>query len=239
MPVITPAYPSMCATNNISSSTKHVIIRELKNGAAIYNEIYEGKKSWRELFQRHNFFTKDYKYYLSVIALSRSYPAHQVWSGFIHSKVRRLVGAIENSNTGVGVAHPYVDGFDRVHRCKSEDEVDAILHGELKHQITLTDEEKAERDEHAQPGEHSAPEIDGETRTIYTTTYYIGLELDTSGEQKKLDISFPVSEFKHICVEWDDFRGDLMTVCTVHTRKYVTPISCSWLILEVPSITRR
>jgi poly(A) polymerase len=224
MPVITPAYPSMCATNNITSSTKSVIIRELKTGGTIYSDIYHGKKSWKSLFQKHTFFTGSYKYYLCVVALSRSESAHQVWTGLVHSKVRRLVMAIENADTGVAIAHPFPDGFDRTHKCKTEDEVDAILHGDLKFQVALSDEEIRSRKAAAEamPKDNkdpkTIPEINGETRTIYTTTYYIGLELANKGN-KKLDISYPVAEFKTICLDWEELEADMMSVCTVHTRK--------------------
>lgn len=35
MPIITPAYPSMCATHNISSSTMSVIKNEMLRGEPI------------------------------------------------------------------------------------------------------------------------------------------------------------------------------------------------------------
>jgi hypothetical protein len=35
MPIITPAYPSMCATHNISMSTKAVILRELQRAKVV------------------------------------------------------------------------------------------------------------------------------------------------------------------------------------------------------------
>jgi poly(A) polymerase len=157
--------------------------------------------------------------------MSRSHAASQVWSGLVHSKVRRLITAIENADSGVDIAHPFPDGFDRVHKCKTEDEVDAIMHGELKFQIKLTDEEIRTRNATAETmrtkdnkDPKTIPEISGEIRTIYTTTYYVGLELASTGN-KKLDISHPVAEFKMICLDWDELVADMMSVCTVHTRK--------------------
>ncbi|KIV99740.1 hypothetical protein, variant 3 [Verruconis gallopava] len=228
MPVITPAYPSMCATNNITPSTKEVIIRELKAGGAIYNDIYHGKKTWKALFEKHTFFTSSYKYYLSVIAMSRCEPAHQVWSGLVHSKVRRLVMAIENADSGVNIAHPFPDGFDRVHKCRTEEEVDSILHGDMRFLTKLTDEEIKARNAAAEAlsknnkDPKTVPEVQGDIRTIYTTTFYIGLELSNTGN-KKLDISWPVAEFKTICLDWEELVKETMSVCTVHTRNYDLP----------------
>ncbi len=68
MPIITPAYPSMCATHNITHSTKEIIIRELKRGGAIADRVMTNKAPWKELFGKHSFFTEGYRYYLSIIA---------------------------------------------------------------------------------------------------------------------------------------------------------------------------
>ncbi|ONH70584.1 Poly(A) polymerase [Saccharomyces cerevisiae] len=56
MPVITPAYPSMCATHNITESTKKVILQEFVRGVQITNDIFSNKKSWANLFEKNDFF---------------------------------------------------------------------------------------------------------------------------------------------------------------------------------------
>jgi poly(A) polymerase len=45
MPIITPAFPSMNSTYNISASTKHVILTELEKAAMITNELIVNKGS--------------------------------------------------------------------------------------------------------------------------------------------------------------------------------------------------
>ncbi|RDI83112.1 hypothetical protein Vi05172_g6815 [Venturia inaequalis] len=197
MPVITPAFPSMCATNNITASTKAVIMRELARASGLMTEIFAKKKSWNDLFEKHTFFTKDYKYYLSVNCASRSKEAQQVWSGHVQSKVRRLVSNIENSDTGVSIAHPYVKGFQRVHKCKTEEEYDQILHGELKYQIAET------------------------------TTEDSGLAAvlaDQEEKKKRLDISFPVADFKRLCTDWAQYDMSMNGLCTIHTRSHDLPL---------------
>jgi len=179
-------------------------MKELKRASDIVSQIQFGKKkTWKDLFEKHSFFTEDYKYYLSVNCASRSKEAQQVWSGHVQSKVRRLVSAIENSDTGVAIAHPYVKGFSRVHRCKTEDEVDNILHGELKYQIDTTTEETtgiaavlagedndqaaagvSESEDSEKHDKMNTPELDAEKNMIiYTTTYYVGLELGNEGDR--------------------------------------------------------
>ncbi len=86
MPIITPAYPSMCATHNVTQSTQMIMTEEFKKGKhslimhSLVNEVLinasasetvdrviVGKASWSDLFSKHDFFHK-YRYYLQVIA---------------------------------------------------------------------------------------------------------------------------------------------------------------------------
>ncbi|GIJ83497.1 hypothetical protein Asppvi_002320 [Aspergillus pseudoviridinutans] len=189
MPIITPAYPSMCATHNISMSTKAVILRELQRGGDIVDKIFLKQLTWNDLFARHSFFTQDYKYYLSITASSRTKEAESVWSGLVESKIRHLVGALDRKPT-IAVAHPFPKGFERVHIVSNEEEAEAVKNGSTKFQdkgtkTETTDETKdaahqaaalsgVENAEVEPVGEKSA---NGDSHIIYTTTYYIGLEL--------------------------------------------------------------
>ena len=85
MPIITPAYPSMCATHNVTASTQMIMTEEFKRGdflkthrihwqlnflhpgSDIVDKVIVGTGSWSELFTKHDFFHK-YRYYLQVIA---------------------------------------------------------------------------------------------------------------------------------------------------------------------------
>lgn len=193
MPIITPAYPSMCATHNITISTKKIIIRELQRASEITNKIFDGKLQWKDLFQRHTFFTQNYKYYLSIVAASKTKEAQLIWSGFVESKVRRLVSGIEMSQAGVELAHPFNKGFERVHRCKNEEEIDMVLQGTLQFQDTGIKTETTDvtndvahvamaegiggnLEMPTTDGGESKSNVDG-MATIYTTTYYVGIEL--------------------------------------------------------------
>src|SRR5688500_13842387 len=91
MPIITPAFPSMCSTHTVMHSTMKVMMEEFKRADAIVNQIHTGRKAWADLFERHTFFTKDHKYYLSVVAASRTKEAHDMFAGLVQSKVRLLV----------------------------------------------------------------------------------------------------------------------------------------------------
>ena len=83
MPIITPAYPAMCATHNVTESTQMIMTEEFKRGislpshnqppfllctgADIVDRVIVGTASWSELFAKHDFFHK-YRYYLQIIA---------------------------------------------------------------------------------------------------------------------------------------------------------------------------
>lgn len=179
----------MCATHNISLSTKKIIIRELDRAAEIVDQIIKKQLGWNDLFSRHSFFTSGYKYYLSIVAASRTREAQLTWSGLVESKVRLLVTSLENVES-VELAHPFIKGFDRVHTCRTEDEVEKITNGDLLFQTKdvktvptdLTTDKKQDdtKGTNGADGDQGAGE-EGEKieerHTIYTTTYYIGIEL--------------------------------------------------------------
>lgn len=192
MPIITPAYPSMCATHNITKSTKEIIQRELQRGGNITDLIMMGKAPWKSLFERHTFFTEGYKYYLSVISASTTKEAQLVWSGLVESKVRLLVVQLEG-HPSINIAHPFNKGFERVHSCRSEEEIEKAKNGSLEYQIKETETSEASKDlgvgatikdettlngrgQNGENGDAKIGEGDSVT-TVYTTTHYIGLEL--------------------------------------------------------------
>lgn len=184
MPIITPAYPSMCATHNVTLSTKAVILRELKRAGDIVDRIFLKQLTWSDLFARHTFFTNDYKYYLSITASSKTKEAQGIWSGFIESKLRHLVGALDRK-ASIGLAHPFPKGFERVHTVVTDEQAEEVKNGSTKYQVknakTDTPNENAN---HVAPSngaenaksEPAEKEADG-GRTLYSTTFYIGLEI--------------------------------------------------------------
>lgn len=189
MPIITPAYPSMCATHNISVSTKSVILRELARGGDIVDKIFLKQMTWNDLFTRHSFFTQDYKYYLSITASSKTKEAESIWSGLVESKLRHLVGALDRKGT-IAVSHPFPKGFERTHIVSNDQEIEAVKNGSTKYQdrgIKTETTDEVGDPTHAvaaqngimnpETAEATNKEPEGETRTIYTTTYYIGLEM--------------------------------------------------------------
>ncbi|KAL9098381.1 MAG: hypothetical protein Q9163_005952, partial [Psora crenata] len=236
MPIITPAYPSMCATHNITLSTKKIIEREWDRAGDITDEIWRGRAQWKDLFSKHTFFTSDYKYYLSINAASRTKDAQHVWSGLVESKIRLLVQNLENE-ASISVARPFNKGFSRVHHCKDETEIDAVIAGDLKYQAKDVGTETT--DAVNDPKHIAAASGDADVMTVsngnvhhsidgdqmlymYTTTYYVGIELSSDGT-KRLDISYQTKDFKDLCQSWQNFNSELNALHISHSRSYDLP----------------
>ena len=95
MPIITPAYPSMCATHNVTASTQMIMTDEFKKGRGasralqstfsspvLASEVVErviiGTAEWSELFRKHDFFHK-YRYYLQIVASAANADLQTKW----------------------------------------------------------------------------------------------------------------------------------------------------------------
>ncbi|KAI9742577.1 MAG: polynucleotide adenylyltransferase [Claussenomyces sp. TS43310] len=214
MPIITPAYPSMCATHNVTKSTKKIILRELKRGGNITDQILTGKAPWKNLFSKHTFFTQGYKYYLSVVSASITEDAQLLWSGLVESKVRLLVSELEKHES-ISLAHPFNKGFERVHKCSREEEIEKAKRGSLVYQVNKIPSDTADS---AANGDEK-PSVNEKHTTVFTTTYYIGLELREGA--KTLDLSQQVDSFKIRCANWKNYNHKLNALSIAHTRKQV------------------
>lgn len=174
MPIITPAYPSMCATHNVTRSNLEIINRELKRGGNITEKVMMGKAPWKDLFVKQTFFTQDYKYYLSIISASPTKEAQKLWSGAVESRVRHMITKLEMHDS-VFLAHPFNKGFWRVHKCRTDEEVEKAKGGSLEYQVRDTGDEAT--DNGNDEGGDQKSNGDDKSTMVYTTTYYLGLEL--------------------------------------------------------------
>lgn len=235
MPIITPAYPSMNSTHNIGPSTFKVLMKELKRGLEVTNDITQKNiKPWKDLFQKHTFFTKDYKHYLMVVSASHSKEAQQAWAGLCQARLRRLIMKVEELQGSVELAHPFNKGFDRVHECLPGAQTDHVLQGGLNHQIKESEtaetyesvETQAVAETDAEGIAVPATNGDGATETetasdgkhkIYTTTYYVGIDLKPN--QKSLDISYAIHDYKNIVQSADLYNPETNSIRVTHVRK--------------------
>lgn len=195
MPVITPAYPSMCATHNITKSTMEIIMREFNRGIEVMRLINSGTAAWSKLFERHTFF-HDYKFYLCIVAATKSSSAeHLKWSGMIESKLRLLVQKLE-ATEGILLAHPYVKPFEHSYLCETSEQVLEVINT----YGTLSGEKVTKN---VRGLETPSDEGKEQTNEVHLTKLYIGLDIVVG--QKKLDIQYPCSEFFNVCKSWATF----------------------------------
>ncbi|KAI6152374.1 poly-A polymerase [Pisolithus tinctorius] len=183
MPIITPAYPAMCATHNVTASTQMILTEEFKKGADIVDKIIVGTATWADLFAKHDFFHK-YRYYLQIVASTGDPDLQIKWAGTVESRLRQLVMKLEFVDTLI-CAHPFIKGFDQISHCLSQDEMNQVIDGQISEAI-------AKRNV-------SSTEGNPDSKTVYSTTFFIGLHIQPKPSgvtgPRKLDISYPTTEF--------------------------------------------
>jgi poly(A) polymerase len=69
MPIITPAFPSMNSTHNVSQSTRKVILTEFDKALKITEALIKKEGApdltWKRLFKKFNFF-KAYNHFIQI-----------------------------------------------------------------------------------------------------------------------------------------------------------------------------
>ena len=89
MPIITPVYPAICSTYNISKSTKYRLMSELERGVPLAEA---GR--FEELFETYDYFNdSQFKAFVRIRATCAS--DLQRWTGYIESQVRKLIPRLE------------------------------------------------------------------------------------------------------------------------------------------------
>jgi len=148
---------------------------------------------------------------------------------------------------GIVLAHPFNTSFDKVHYCTTDDEAAQVATGETIRQVRAEStnlQKTALASETKQPPEPTAEDAGQVPITVYTSTFYIGLNISlkdgksaldpseggniaTTGETRKLDISWPSQEFYDICRHSPGYNEDSMNVSIKHIRKYPTLPTCT------------
>ena len=90
MPIITPAYPCMNSSYNVSECTLQVMTDEFKRGHDVCEEILHGSAKWGKLFEPAIVF-HDYKHFLQVEVSANNKEDFELWEGWVHSRMRLLV----------------------------------------------------------------------------------------------------------------------------------------------------
>ncbi|CAL5359191.1 unnamed protein product [Camellia sinensis] len=109
MPIITPAYPCMNSSYNVSKSTLRVMMDQFHHGNSICEEIELNKAQWSALFDPYLFF-EAYKNYLQIDIIAADADDLLAWKGWVESRLRQLTLKIERDTRGMLQCHPYPNG---------------------------------------------------------------------------------------------------------------------------------
>ncbi|XP_071716210.1 nuclear poly(A) polymerase 1-like [Rutidosis leptorrhynchoides] len=110
MPIITPAYPSMNSSYNVSSSTLRIMTDEFKRGHDICEAMVLNNGGWLELFEPYRFF-EAYKNYLQIDIAAGNDGDMLNWKGWVESRLRYLVLKIERDTFKMLQCHPHPGDF--------------------------------------------------------------------------------------------------------------------------------
>ena len=129
------------------------------------------------------------------------------------------------------LAHPFTKGFEQISYCLTDDEVRAVAQGEISEAVAKRKKEDIEGKEGAS--------------VVYSTTFYIGLAIEPKQRTsylvlldhrftyantlfvpkagaigpRKLDISWPTTEFTKLVKTWDKFDEASMGIVVRHIKK--------------------
>eukprot|EP00252_Welwitschia_mirabilis_P022027 TRINITY_DN5823_c0_g1_i2.p1 TRINITY_DN5823_c0_g1~~TRINITY_DN5823_c0_g1_i2.p1 ORF type:complete len:425 (-),score=74.43 TRINITY_DN5823_c0_g1_i2:116-1390(-) len=106
MPIITPAYPCMNSSYNVSTSTLRVMTEEFQKGNKICEDIEMNKADWNALFEQYRFF-EAYRNYLQIDIVAADTDDLRIWRGWVESRLRQLTLKIERDTFGMLQCHPY------------------------------------------------------------------------------------------------------------------------------------
>lgn len=226
MPIITPAYPSMCATHNVTDSTRDIMLHEFRRTGEIADKIMIGTGKWKDLFEESDFF-QIYNHYLQIVASSFSSQSQLQWSGLVESRLRQLVSKLELVDL-LQIAHPYIKGIEKVHYCFPGKESWDAAHGNFSiADRTFTVDSSTSEQDHIRSISFLSPEEKESLRPIYTTTFYIGLKVepitDESPGPRKLNLVWPTSEFLKSAKMWDKYDQKTMGITIKNLKGSMLP----------------
>ncbi len=105
MTVLTPAWPQMNSTHNVSFSTREVIVKTFKKKHEAIKDILSMeengetsriKQAWIDFFTPFDFFAS-FEEYMQIIIVGKEEVAYLKWKGFIEAKIRFLCEKVEQA----------------------------------------------------------------------------------------------------------------------------------------------
>lgn len=256
MPVITPAYPSMCSTHNVTASTLRLMTEEFRRGAEIMLKIEQRRASWEDLLAPTDFFAR-YRNFFQILAVSESEEAHLIWSGFLGSKIRHLTPKLELEEY-IEAAPPYHEGFEVIVEGVGLDEVrSAHYFNPEEGEAGGTDNKMqgasngtggtfasapttATSADTSSPTSTSSPVTVGKRR-FYTMAFYVALVISPPDPQRKgprrLCLDTPVNDFKAFVSGWEKLTADMHIIIRDIKREHL-PTYCFEHIPRPPRVKK-
>jgi len=252
MPIITPAYPAMNSSYNVSDCTLEVMKAEFKRGDEVCSEILAGttddnskeeeKKNvgdneggatkqqqgsyWGKLLEPVQFF-QGFKHFLQIEVIASSKEDFEIWEGWVHSRMRLL---IKSAGMMVDV-RPWPKAFTAppVKNNKEEEDEDEEEEEEeeeeKKKKIASNNDDSTEKED--QPPFPPPPScfyfIGISKKKAPTTTY--GYSQMMIIPQSKVDLTPAVNDFAHKVKEWDE-RKPGMDILVKHVMQKALPEWC-------------
>jgi poly(A) polymerase len=109
MPVITPAFPAMNSTHNVTETTKRILLDEFRRGYEVVRNVEMQRAKWNEVHEPHPFF-QHYKDFLMIDILALGDEVFKKYCGWVESKLRILMMQLEQVR-GM-IIHPNPVQFD-------------------------------------------------------------------------------------------------------------------------------
>lgn len=112
MPVITPAFPAMNCTYNVTETTKRILLDEFRRGYEVVKKVEQAKATWQEVHEPFPFFNNGpFVHYLCLEVLAKSPEVHVKFCGWVESKLRILHKSLEGAVRGMQI-HPNPEQYD-------------------------------------------------------------------------------------------------------------------------------
>jgi len=109
MPVITPAFPAMNSTHNVTETTKRILLDEFRRGYEVVKEVEQQKSGWDKVYELPDFFNQ-HPHFLWIEVLAQTQEVYLKFSGWVESKLRILIKHLESIKTMI--IHPNPEQFD-------------------------------------------------------------------------------------------------------------------------------
>lgn len=111
MPILTPAFPSMNSTHNVSKTTFAILKAEIDRGKSLVAAVKAKKASWKDFMTPYAFFDV-FKHFIEVQIQAKDTSRLHLWHGFVEANLRNLLKSLEGSPFCSFRPYPKTFAFD-------------------------------------------------------------------------------------------------------------------------------